>query len=82
VDELPLALLAKLREETAELAAARGEDVVEELADVLEVVRSLSAVLGIAWSDVLATAKRKAEERGGFDRGLMLVDVDVDVDPS
>jgi predicted house-cleaning noncanonical NTP pyrophosphatase (MazG superfamily) len=74
-DELPLALLAKLREETAELAAARGEDMAEELADVFEVVRSLSAVLGIDWLSVLAAAERKAEERGTFSRGLMLVDV-------
>ncbi len=74
-DDLRVALLAKLREETAELTAAPPEDLLEELADVLEVVRSLASVLGIRWSDVIGAADRKLDERGGFDRGLVLVDV-------
>lgn len=69
------ALLAKLREETAELAAAPAEQRVEELADVLEVVQALAAALGIAWADVLETAVAKRQDRGGFADGVMLVDV-------
>ena len=75
-DELPAALLAKLREETAELAAAPVTQRVEELADVLEVLRSLTSVLGIAWEDVEAAAQTKAVARGTFSRGLMLVDIE------
>lgn len=74
-EERASALLAKLREETAELATAPAEQRVEELADVLEVVQALSAALGIAWADVVATAATKQEQRGGFADGVMLVDV-------
>ena len=75
------ALLAKLLEEASEAAAASDDDLPEELADVLEVVRTLAADLGMSLADVLVLADGKRERRGGFDRGLVLVRVEPDVEP-
>ena len=71
--ELRPALLAKLAEESAELAAAEGDDVVGELADVLEVVRALAAEAGVDWATVEEAASAKATERGAFRQGWLLV---------
>ncbi len=70
--ELRPALLAKLAEESTELAAATGDEVVGELADVLEVLRALAAVAGMSWSAVEAEARAKAEDRGAFREGWFL----------
>ncbi|GAA5162053.1 hypothetical protein GCM10023321_47040 [Pseudonocardia eucalypti] len=59
-------LHAKLVEEPEELAAAAGPAIVEELADVLEVVRALVRVNGLTMDEVTAHADRKAIARGGF----------------
>lgn len=67
------ALLAKLAEETAEAAAASQQDLPEELADVLEVVRALAAGLGLSLAEVIALADAKRASRGGFDDGVFLV---------
>jgi predicted house-cleaning noncanonical NTP pyrophosphatase (MazG superfamily) len=75
-EERRAALLAKLVEEAAEADEAATEDLAEELADVLEVVRALAAELGLSLDDVTAAADRKRVERGGFDDGLFLVEVD------
>lgn len=61
------ALLAKLHEEAAELAAAEGDDaVLDELADIYEVLRALIEVARVSLDDVAARAHSKAAERGGF----------------
>ncbi len=69
------ALRDKLVEEAAEAADVDDAGLVEELADVLEVVRSLAAGLGLSLADVVEVADRKAVERGSFAHGLLLVDV-------
>lgn len=71
-EEQHVALLRrKLVEETAEYLA---DPSVGELADVLEVVWSLSRVdLKCPWEVVTQRAKRKREERGGFDQGMLMV---------
>jgi predicted house-cleaning noncanonical NTP pyrophosphatase (MazG superfamily) len=70
------ALLAKLVEETAELAAATDDEAwAEELADVLEVVRSLAEETGTTLQDILRRADDKARERGRFALRLRLVRV-------
>jgi predicted house-cleaning noncanonical NTP pyrophosphatase (MazG superfamily) len=66
------ALLAKLHEETAELAAATDAEVLGELADVLEVLRALAQEHDLSWWSVDAEAARKRVERGGFDEGWFL----------
>lgn len=71
-ERLP-ALLAKLREETAELEAAADPDhQAEELADIYEVVLALATELGLPWSEVERLAAAKRTERGGFTEGIWL----------
>ncbi|MFF9479560.1 nucleoside triphosphate pyrophosphohydrolase [Streptomyces sp. NPDC014733] len=59
-------LREKLGEEVAEFLAADEADAVEELADVLEVVRALAADLGVAPGQLEKIREAKARERGGF----------------
>ena len=72
-DQRRAALLAKLVEEAVE--AAEDEDLAEELADVLEVVRALAAELGLSLEEVTELADRKRARRGGFEDGVFLVEV-------
>lgn len=73
VAELRPALLSKLAEEAAEAAAASEQELPEELADVLEVVRALAGGLGLSLQEVARLADEKRQRRGGFDQGLFLV---------
>ena len=67
----------KLREEVAELAAAQtSEAVLEEAADVLEVLTAIAAEHGATLDTIVDIARRKREERGGFDMRLWLDGVD------
>jgi predicted house-cleaning noncanonical NTP pyrophosphatase (MazG superfamily) len=67
------ALLAKLREECDEAAAARPDELLGELADVLEVLRALATAAGYEWDSVEKAAKHKNEERGAFTEGWYLL---------
>jgi len=68
------ALAAKLLEEAQELLATTDpDDVKGELADLLEVVRALADVTGVAWSEVDTAATEKRVRRGGFGSGAVLV---------
>ena len=80
------ALLDKLVEEAGEAARASAADLPGELADVLEVLRALTAAAGMSWEQLLvmvvaAASKRSADcasgracqpwcEREGGDEGL------------
>ncbi|MDX2749625.1 ParB N-terminal domain-containing protein [Streptomyces scabiei] len=70
--EMPGLLRRKLVEESAEAAAADGQHLVEELADVLEVVRALAAVHDFEVADVERARVAKLSARGGFERGVVL----------
>lgn len=71
--EFGAALREKLSEEGLELCeAVTPADVLEEAADVLEVVRSLAALYGYQWEDVARAADEKRQQRGGFDLRLWL----------
>lgn len=67
----PSLLLAKLREEAAEVAASDGS--VQELADLLEVVDTLAALAGLSRADLQAAQDAKRLSRGGFTRGIVLL---------
>jgi predicted house-cleaning noncanonical NTP pyrophosphatase (MazG superfamily) len=68
-------LKAKLVEEALEVFSAEGKaTVTEELADLLEVMRSLSDSLGLSFDELARVAAAKKEERGGFDRGIVLLE--------
>lgn len=73
--EASVALIGKLFEEGLELNAARGPvQKIEELADVLEVVRGLAVTNGIDWENLLTTAHEKREKRGGFEQQTVLLE--------
>jgi len=75
-DQYPAALLAKLLEEAQEAQSAPAEDLLPELADVLEVLRALVAAQGMGWDELLSLAARKRAERGGFAYRIFLEFVD------
>lgn len=67
----------KLSEETQEyLDAESTEENVEELADILELVRALATQHGASIEEVEAVRSRKAEERGAFEERIYLVEVE------
>lgn len=66
------ALLKKLKEECAELVAARN---VEELADVHEVLRALAEALDVTPEELEKVRKHKASRRGGFKQKIFLEEV-------
>jgi predicted house-cleaning noncanonical NTP pyrophosphatase (MazG superfamily) len=70
--ELPALLRNKIVEEAAEVAAAGPDELLDELADVLEVVHALTLAAGHSLADLDQARVAKAVERGGFTRGLVL----------
>jgi predicted house-cleaning noncanonical NTP pyrophosphatase (MazG superfamily) len=72
-DEYRDLLLAKLREETSEVDEAlsapheqSGTAVIEELADVMEVLYAIAASLGVEPNQIEQTRAAKLETNGGF----------------
>jgi len=73
-DEYGVALRKKLIEETQEF----GESgTLEELADILEVVYALAALLGADAKTLEEARASKCRERGGFDEKLFLIEAEV-----
>lgn len=72
---LVAALAAKLCEEAQEVSEAVGsrEHLIEELADLRQVVSALMTVCGVSDQEVTVMAVTKAEELGTFDSGVWLV---------
>jgi predicted house-cleaning noncanonical NTP pyrophosphatase (MazG superfamily) len=69
------ALVVKLLEEAHELLEARTPaEVTAELADLLEVVRSLSVATGADWTEVESHAEAKRASRGSFDQNVVLIE--------
>ena len=67
-------LTSKLLEEALEVRNAVGdEEKTVEMADLLEVVRSLGDVQGVSFAQMLAAADKKRNLAGGFDEGLILL---------
>jgi predicted house-cleaning noncanonical NTP pyrophosphatase (MazG superfamily) len=71
-DDYYAALRHKLQEEVAELLAAEGNEVLEEAADILEVLTAIAAEHGETLDSIVDVARRKRAERGGFDMRLWL----------
>jgi len=65
-------LMQKLEEEVGEFSESRS---IEELADILEVIHTLAAQMGVTFEAVDLKRSQKRLERGGFERFLVLVDV-------
>ncbi|WP_058302945.1 nucleoside triphosphate pyrophosphohydrolase [Gorillibacterium timonense] len=75
-DEYGQHLQIKLREETEEyFSAATSQEALEEMADMLEVMRALAVRHGASWGQLEAIRAKKAEARGGFEERVYLIDV-------
>jgi predicted house-cleaning noncanonical NTP pyrophosphatase (MazG superfamily) len=69
----------KLIEEAHEvLAAAKPEDMKEELADVFEVLIALGAVFDISLAEIEEARVRKKMERGGFNQRIYTSCAEID----
>lgn len=62
----------KLNEELAEYQESKS---MEELADLLEVVRAVAVARGSSIEEVEEIRREKAEKRGGFEKKLLLTEV-------
>lgn len=70
-------LKLKSYEELDEYCAAEtNEEAVEELADLLEIVRVLADYHGSSMEEVEKVRREKAEKRGGFEEKVFLVEVE------
>lgn len=76
-DQYRLALIDKIREEVDELVAAEKSDaVIEEAADVLEVLIAMVAEHGADLDSIVDVARHKRTERGGFGMRVWLDRID------
>ena len=62
----------KLYEEYKEVIEAMGDDRLEELADMLEVIKALAKLEKRNLNDVLTIADEKSKKRGGFEEKIFL----------
>ena len=75
-DEEYLTMLdEKLNEELAEYQESKS---LEELADLLEVIRSVAVARGSSFEEVEAIRQDKAAKRGGFKKKILLKEVITD----
>lgn len=63
---------AKLNEELAEYQESKS---LEELADLLEVMGAVVKARGYTWEQLTAIRKKKLEDRGGFEKRILLKEV-------
>ena len=71
-EEYKKELEKKLYEEYNEVLEASGEDRVEELADMIEVIKYLAKLEGKELGDVIKTADEKSTKRGAFNDRIFL----------
>ena len=72
--DLIAALRVKAREEVDELFEAEHQQLLEEIADVYEVLRALVACENHTWNEVEEIATNKRIKRGGFAEGFWLLE--------
>ena len=71
-DQYIAMLDAKLDEELAEYQQSKS---LEELADLLEVMDAVVRARGYTWEQLTEIRKKKKEERGGFEKRILLKEV-------
>jgi len=74
--EIRSALTTKLREEIEELACAPEHAILEEAADVYEVLLAFLSCLDHVDKDVIDAAKKKRSEKGSFSKSIWLESVE------
>jgi len=72
--EYPTLLCQKLSEEVNEFIESKDP---KELADIIEVIISLSKTYGISLAELVKMAEKKRAERGGFDKKIVLLSVPI-----
>lgn len=77
--EYEIELKKKLGEEFAEYNEAKtNEEAIEELADILELLRAAAKIHGSSFEELEKVRKAKAENRGGFEERIFLIEVEDD----
>lgn len=71
-DEYKIELEKKLKEEYQEVLNATGKDRIEELADMIEVIKSLAKLENTTLDDVITIANAKNSKRGAFNDKIFL----------
>lgn len=72
-EEYKVELYKKLLEEANEVISSKNSDeTIEELADVLEILRSITELNGKKLYNVVEVAKQKRLKRGGFEKRVFL----------
>lgn len=72
-EDYKVELYKKLLEEANEVISSKNSDeTIEELADVLEILKSIAELNGKKLDDVVEVAKQKRLKRGGFERRIFL----------
>lgn len=72
-DEEYIAMLDRKLDE--ELAEYRADHSIEELADLLEVIRAVAVARGYTLDELEAVRASKAKKRGGFSKRIFLCEV-------
>ena len=71
-DECKLELEKKPYEVYKEVIESSGEDRLFELADMIEVIKSLALLSGKTLEDIIELANGKRNKRGGFEKKIFL----------
>ena len=75
-EEYKIELLKKLQEEAKEVAESEaGEHRLEELSDILELIKAIAALDDASLEDIESLRDKKAEERGGFEKKIFLEEI-------
>lgn len=76
-EELLAEIKVKMKEEAREFSEAEiKKEAVEELADILELIYASLGAYGVEFNELEAVRQDKKEKRGGFDKGLYLIEVE------
>lgn len=73
-EDLGELIRAKVIEEAVEYYWSDDQSSMEELADLLELLRAAATVLQVDFSTIDKAAKAKRKKRGGFEKGVVLVE--------
>ena len=71
-EEYKIELEKKLNEEYQEVLNATGKDRIEELADMLEIIKYLAKLENATLDDVITIANAKSSKRGTFNDKIFL----------
>lgn len=71
-EEYKVELERKLNEEYHEVLDASGKDRLEELADMIEIIKYLAKVEGSTLDEIISIAERKSLKRGAFEEKIFL----------